>query len=321
MTAEKETILVTGAAGFVGSILSRTLLDEGYTVVGVDNFDDTYERRFKEEQIAPCLANEHFELVEMNVCDKDALFQLMDRVKPARIVHLAAKADTRAAVDDPYPYIQNNIIGTLNMFEAAKRVGVENFVFVSSSSVYGNSTRVPWSEDSAADEPLSPYGATKRACELFAHAYHHNFGLNITCLRYFNVYGENNRPGMVPYKWAGALLRGEEIEMSGAGTRKRDYTYVGDTVRATILALKKPLGFAVINVGNNHPLSLKELLSVFERVIGTNANVKERPSHKASVEETYANVSKAKELLGWEPKMPIEEGIGRLVTWYREKRL
>ncbi len=316
-----EKVLITGAAGFVGSNLAAELLAAGYAVVGVDNFDDTYERRFKEEQIAPCRAHEHFELVELDICDKEALGALFARTKPELVVHLAAKADTRAAVDDPFPYIQNNIIGTLNIFEASKTGGVKNIVFVSSSSVYGNSTQVPWSEDAAADEPLSPYGATKRACELFAHAYHHNFGLNITCLRYFNVYGENNRPGMVPYKWAGALLRGEEIEISGAGTRKRDYTYVGDTVRATILALQKPLGFEIINVGNNHPLSLKELLGVFEKVIGTTAKVRERPSHKASVEETYANVSKAKELLGWEPRMPIEEGVGRLVAWFRQKRL
>lgn len=321
MNTEKETVLVTGAAGFVGSILSRTLLDEGYAVAGVDNFDDTYERRFKEEQIAPCVGDPNFELAELDICNKDALFALLDRTKPARIIHLAAKADTRAAVDDPYPYIQNNIIGTLNIFEGSKRIGAVNTVFVSSSSVYGNSTEVPWSETSAADEPLSPYGATKRACELFAHAYHHNFGLNITCLRYFNVYGEHNRPGMVPYKWARALLRGEEIEISGKGERRRDYTYVGDTVRATILALKKPLGFEIINVGNNHPLSLRELLSVFEKVIGVEARVKERPSHKASVEETYADVSKAEKLLGWKPIMPVEEGIGRLVSWIREKRL
>lgn len=316
-----EKVLVTGAAGFVGSNLAAELLVKGYAVVGVDNFDDTYERRFKEEQIAPCRTHEHFELAELDICDKEALDALFARAKPDLVVHLAAKADTRAAVDDPYPYIKNNIVGTLNVFEASKTTGVKNIVFVSSSSVYGNSTQVPWSESAAADEPLSPYGATKRACELFAHAYHHNFGLNITCLRYFNVYGENNRPGMVPYKWAQALLRGEEIEMSGKGERRRDYTYVGDTVRATILALQKPLGFEIINVGNNHPLSLKELLGVFEQVIGTTAKVKERPSHKASVEETYADVSKAKGLLGWEPTMPIEEGVGRLVAWFRQKRL
>ena len=316
-----ETVLVTGAAGFVGSNLSRVLLDEGYRVVGVDNFDDTYDINFKEEQIAPCVGDAHFELVRLDICDKDALENLFERVKPNLVAHLAAKADARAAVLDPYPYIKNNIEGTLNVLEACRKTYVGNVVFVSSSSVYGNSTQTPWSEDASADQPISPYGATKRSCELFAHAYHHNFGLNITCLRYFNVYGENNRPGMVPYLWTKALLHGEEIELSGGGTRKRDYTYVGDTVRATIAALKKPLGFEIINVGNNHPLSLVELLSVFEKVIGTTAKVKERPSHKASVEETYADVSKAKELLDWEPVTPIEEGVEKLVAWFKANRL
>src|SRR3989344_1138008 len=283
-----DTTLVTGAAGFIGSNLVGALLKEGYRVVGVDNFDDVYEPRFKEENIAPFLQHTQFELARINICDREALEALFRRTKPSLVAHLAARGDTRAAVKDPLPYIENNIKGTLNMLEAAKNAGVSNFVLVSSSSVYGNSTKLPWSEDASADRPLSPYGVTKRATELFAHAYHHNFGMNITCLRYFNAYGEHNRPTMVPYLWTQALLRGEEIEFSGSGERKRDYTYVGDTVKATVAALKKPLGFEIINVGNNHPLSLRELLAVFEKVIGVKAKIKERASHKASVEETYA---------------------------------
>lgn len=316
-----ETVLVTGAAGFIGSNLCAALLKEGYKVLGVDNFDDTYDVRFKEEHVAPLLADTNFELVRLDIRDAEAVMELFGRVKPSLLAHLAAKADTRAAVEQAPLYVENNIIGTLNVFDAAKETGVGNTVFVSSSSVYGNDTTSPWSEGAAADHPLSPYGATKRASELFAYAYHHNFGMNITCLRYFNVYGENNRPSMVPYLWTGALLRGEEIELSGGGTRKRDYTYVGDTVRGTIAALKKPLGFEIINIGNNRPLSLNELLAVFEKVIDTKAKIKERPSHKASVEETYANIDKAKMLLNWEPEVPIEEGIGRLVVWFRAHRL
>ncbi len=316
-----KTVLITGAAGFIGSNLAKALLSEGYKVVGIDNFDDTYKAAFKEEHVAALLSHPQFELVRLDVGDRAALTQLFNTVHPELVVHLAAKVDTRAAVTDPYQYIDTNITGTLHVLDAARDVKVENLVFVSSSSVYGNSTVTPWQEDAPADKPLSPYGATKRAGELLAHTYHHNFGMNITCLRYFNVYGEHNRPTMVPYIWTEKLLRGEEIELSGGGGRKRDYTYVGDTVRATIAALQKPLGFEIINIGNNHPLSLRELLSVFETVIGTTAKVKERPSHKASVEETYADVSKAKELLGWEPTTPIEEGIGKLVAWFRANRL
>ncbi len=316
-----ETVLVTGAAGFIGSNFCRELLALGYRVVGVDNFDDTYPRAFKETQIAPCVENPHFELVELDICDREKFMELTKRVAPTYIVHLAAKADTRKAVEDPFPYVDTNITGTLNVFDAAKDAGVKNIVSASSSSVYGNDTQMPLSESSPAAHPISPYGATKRSGELFAYAYHHNFGLNITCLRFFNAYGENNRPGMVPYKWALALLKGEEIDMSGGGTRRRDYTYIGDIVSGTIAAMKKPLGFEIINLGNSSPLSLNELLAMFEKVIGVKAVVKERPSHKASVEETYADVSKAKELLGWEPKTSTEEGITCLVAWVRANRL
>lgn len=316
-----KTVLVTGAAGFIGSNVVPLLLKEGYRVIGVDNFDDTYNPLFKEEQIAPYASVANFELWRVDIRDRAALLEVFTRTNPTHVVHLAAKADTRAAVEDPYPYIDNNITGTLNILEVAKEFGVENTVMASSSSVYGNSTEVPLREDALADRPISPYGATKRATEMFAHAYHHNFGMNITCLRYFNAYGENNRPNMVPYIWAQKLLRGEEIEISGGGTRKRDYTYVGDTAAATVLALSKPLGFEVINIGNSSPLSLTELLGVFEKVIGVTAKVKERPSHKASVEETYADVTKAKKLLNWEPSTSVEEGVSRLVAWIRTNRL
>ncbi|MFA6585111.1 MAG: GDP-mannose 4,6-dehydratase, partial [Candidatus Paceibacterota bacterium] len=241
--------------------------------------------------------------------------------KPSYVVHLAAKADTRNAVQTPRLYISVNIDGTLNILELCKEYNVENLVIASSSSVYGNSSEVPFTEDQPADRPISPYGATKRAVEHLAHTYHHNFNMNVTCLRFFNAVGENNRPGMVPYIWTEKLLRGEEIEISGDGSRKRDYTYVGDIVRGTILAMEKPLGFEVINLGNNTPVSLSELLAIFEKVLGTKAKVKSRPSHEASVEVTYADITKAKKLLDWEPKTSLEEGITRLVAWFRANRL
>ena len=316
-----ETILVTGAAGFVGSNLTQRLLEEGYRVVGVDNFDSSYDPRFKEAHVAPFASDPNFKLVRLDICNSEELEKVFAEEKPTLVAHLAAKVDTRAAVEDPHTYVDTNIHGTLNVLEASRKADVKNVVFVSSSSVYGNDTALPWTENAAADHPLSPYGATKRAGELFAYAYHHNFGLPITCLRYFNVYGENNRPTMVPYVWAEALLRGKEVELAAGGTRKRDYTYVGDTVEATVAALKKPLGFEIINIGNNHPVSLKELLQIFEKVTGTKAQVKERAGHHASVEETYADITKAKNFLGWEPKVSIEEGVERLVAWFKANRL
>ena len=316
-----KTVLVTGAAGFIGSNLVRALLEKEYRVVGVDNFDDTYNPQFKEEHIALFLDNPNFVLHRVDIRDLSALKAVFEAERPSCVVHLAAKADTRDAVQNPRLYLSVNIDGTLNILELCKEHAVSNLVIASSSSVYGNSPNVPWREDENADRPLSPYGATKRAVEHLAHTYHHNFGMNIICLRYFNVYGENNRPSMVPYVWTEKLLKDEEIEISGDGSRKRDYTYIGDIVGGTILAMEKPLGFEVINLGNHTPASLNELLAVFEKVMGTKAKVKSRPSHGASVEVTYADVSKAKELLGWEPRTSLEEGITRLVAWFRANRL
>lgn len=316
-----KTVIVTGAAGFIGSNLTNFLLEKGYRVVGIDNFDDTYEKKFKKAHIEPFAKNKNFVMHGVDIRDQKKLKKIFEKEKPSYVVHLAAKVDTRHAVDTPHEYASVNIDGTLNILELCREYKIENLVAASSSSVYGNSTRMPWKEDEALGKPLSPYGATKHAMELFAYAYHHNFDMNVTCLRYFNVYGENNRPIMVPYVWAKKILGDEEIEISGDGSRKRDYTYVGDIVRATVLAMEKPLGFEVINVGNNTPASLSELLAVFEKVIGKKAKVKSRPSTKASVEVTYADISKAKEILNWQPEVSLEEGIKRLVLWFKKERL
>jgi UDP-glucuronate 4-epimerase len=314
-------ILVTGAAGFIGSHLAENLIAQGHTVIGVDNFDDTYNPSFKEGNIANLEKNPAWSLRRIDLRDRVAVAELVMTEKPDAIAHLAAKADTRAAVSDPYPYVDNNINATLHLLDAARDAGITRFVLASSSSVYGNAEG-PWREAMAADMPLSPYGATKRATELFAHAYHHNFGMGITCLRYFNVYGERNRPNMVPYQWTKAILAGEELQISGDGSRKRDYTYVGDIVRGTIAAINRDaLGFEVVNLGNENPVSLKDLLSTIEAATGKTARVVSRESHKASVEVTWADVSKAKKLLGWEPETTLADGIEKLVAWYRSERL
>ncbi|MEK7641460.1 MAG: NAD-dependent epimerase/dehydratase family protein [Patescibacteria group bacterium] len=317
-----DTVLVTGGAGFIGSHVVRKLIDGGYRVVCVDNFNSVYDPAFKEENIAPLLVYpDVFKLERVDIRDKVALKVVFEKEKPVYVIHLAALADTRNAVDVPGEYVDVNINGTLNVLDFARDYKVKNVALASSSSVYGNTPRFPWVESENADMPLSPYGATKRAIELFAYAYHHNFGLNVTCLRYFNAYGENNRPGMVPYVWTNALLTGKEIEISGDGSRKRDYTYVGDVADATILAMQKPLGYEILNIGNSNPISLVELLVVLEKATGKTATRKMRPSHSASVETTCADISKAKKLIGWEPKVSLEEGMGKLVEWFREKRI
>src|SRR6185369_627673 len=258
-----KTVLVTGAAGFIGSNLTHALLEKGYRVVGVDNFDDTYNPHFKESNVAAFAQNPNFTLARIDIRDGDGLKRVFEEQRPSYVVHLAAKADTRKAVAEPHLYASVNIDGTLTILELCRQYPVENLVIASSSSVYGNSSQVPFTEEQPADQPLSPYGATKRATELLAYSYHHNFHMNVTCLRFFNAHGENNRPGMVPYIWTEKLLNNEEIEISGDGSRKRDYTYIGDIVNGTILAMEKPLGFEVINLGNNMPASLSELLAIF----------------------------------------------------------
>ncbi len=315
-----KTVLITGAAGFIGSNLTHALLTGGYRVIGVDNFDDTYDPHLKEIHIAPFINNPNFILHRIDVCNLPDLTNVFKVEKPSYVIHLAAKADTRAAVKNPRIYTAVNIEGTLNILELCREYPVENLVIASSSSVYGNTPRIPLVETEAADRPLSPYGATKRAMELLAYTYNHNFDMNITCLRYFNAYGKNNRPDMVPYIWTDRLLHNEEVKISGDGSRKRDYTNVSDIVRATILAMHTPLGFEIINIGNNTPVSLRELLSIFEKVIGVTAKVKSRPSHPASVEVTYANISKAKKLLDWEPQVVLQDGITQLVAWFRANR-
>lgn len=316
-----KTILVTGGAGFIGSNLISKLLQKEYRVICVDNFDDTYEPKFKEENISLFLKNQDFVLYRADIRDLILMREIFEKEKPVYVAHLAAVADTRYAVLNPYIYVSVNIEGTLNILELSKEFSVKNVVVASSGSVYGNNPKVPWKEEYNTDLPLSAYGATKKTTEMLGFTYHHNFGMNIICLRYFNVYGENVRPTMVPYKWAEAFLTDKEVELSGDGTRKRDFTYVGDVVEATILALTSSFGYEIINIGNSQPVSLQELLSVFEKVTGVSPRIHNRPSHFASTNETYADNTKAKKLLGWEAKISIEEGIVKLITWFRENRL
>lgn len=317
-----KKVLVTGGAGFIGSATIDLLLKTtDAEVVCVDNFDDTYDRAFKEENVAQFKDSERFSLYEVDIVDLESLDKVFSETKPSHVLHLAAKADTRNAVENPQIYIDTNITGTLNVFECAVKHGVEKVVAASSSSVYGNNTNVPWQESNKDLLPLSPYGVTKLSTEHLAYTYFKNHNLPITMLRYFNAYGEHNRPNMVPYIWTEALLKEEPIKISGDGLRKRDYTYVGDIARGTAKALEVDLGFEVLNLGHGSPLSLKELLSLLEEVTGKKAEVVSRPSHPASVEETYADTAKAKELLGWEPEVSHEEGLGRLVSWFSDHRL
>lgn len=311
-----KTILVTGGAGFIGSHLIEALLKEkNVRVVCVDNFDNAYDPRLKRRNIKHFLKDSRFVLYENDIRDAKKMKEIFAKEKPEAVVHLAAKTDTRKTINAPHECISVNIGGTLNLLECAKDFGVKKFIFISSSSVYGNKNSAPFNENDQTDYPLSPYGASKKAAEIIIYTYHHNFNLPAICLRVFNAYGERMRPNLVLSMWLEKMLKGEPIEMSGNGTRRRDFTYVGDTVNAIMIALKKPLSFDIINIGNSKPLTLNHLLAALEKAVDAKAIVHRRPSHHGSVEQTHASIVKAKRVLGWKPLVPIEKGIRRFVLW------
>ncbi|MDO8604236.1 MAG: GDP-mannose 4,6-dehydratase [bacterium] len=319
---KSQTVFVTGGAGFIGSNLIETLLKRKNVdrVVCVDNLDPFYDPAFKRENIKPFLKNEKFKFYKTDIRNFSALEKIFIKEVPTHVVHIAAKANARLSVKDPEEYETVNIHGTLNLLELSKDQKVKKFIFTSSSSVYGNSAKSPFSELSSTDFPLAPYGSSKKAGEVLAHTYAHNFKLPVVCLRLFNAYGERQRPDLVIYKWVENILKGKPIEMSGTGKRARDFTYVGDIVHAIELALSSKGSYEIFNIGNSKPVTLKKLLSLVEKALDKKAIAKSRPSHHASVESTFANTNKAKKVLGWEQQVSLEEGIMKFVKWLRENR-
>lgn len=318
-----KVILVTGGAGFIGSNLIESLLKDKklLRVICVDNLDGSYDPRLKRQNVAPFRKDRRFRFYKADIRNEKRLRAIFRKERPEAVVHLAAKTDTRRAVREPREYVSNNIAGTLNLLECAREFGVTKFIFASSSSVYGNKNKAPFKENALTDFPISPYGASKKAGEALAYTYHHNFGLPVVCLRIFNAYGRRMRPGLVLYAWTKNILAGKPVEMSGRGVRRRDYTHVDDLVRAVVLALKKNVGFAVLNVGNARPLTLAELLRAVEKAAGRRAIVVSRPSHHSSVELTHASTAKARRMLGWRPKVDIEKGVRDFVSWFARERL
>ncbi|MBU3968913.1 GDP-mannose 4,6-dehydratase [Patescibacteria group bacterium] len=316
-----NTILITGGAGFIGSnLIEKILSDNKYRVVCVDNFDNNYDPSFKKDNISLFLKNKSFILYRSDISKRDNLLKIFKKEKPDYIIHLAAKTDTRKAIDAPYDYVSTNVVGTLNLLDLAKDFKIKKFIFASSSSVYGNKNKAPFSEENNISYPLSPYGATKKMGEMLAYNYYYNFGLNVVCLRIFNAYGERNRPDLVLYKWTKNILQRKSIEMSGRGEKIRDFTYVGDIVRGILLSLKSNIKYDIINLGNSKPISLQKLLNIVEKEIGIKAKIRNRPSNKSSVEMTCADISKARKILKWKPETELKDGINKLVVWIRNNR-
>jgi len=310
--------VVTGGAGFIGSHLCERLLSEGRHVVCVDNFDPFYARSVKDGNIRGLLRNKDFALEEVDIRDAQSLERVVSESKPDAIVHLAAKAGVRPSLANPMEYAQVNINGTLNVLEAARKHGVRKIVFGSSSSVYGSTNKVPFSEEQTL-KPISPYAASKLSGELYCRMYSSLYGIKIACLRFFTVYGPRGRPDMAPYKFTKLIDDGEEIELYGDGTSRRDYTFVSDIVDGIMLSVKKNLDFEVFNLGESRTTALKDFVAIIERCLGKKARIKWLPKQMGDVDVTYADISNAKRLLGYNPHVPVEEGMREFIRWYKGK--
>jgi UDP-glucuronate 4-epimerase len=311
--------LVTGAAGFIGSHLSERLLGEGCEVIGVDNFDDFYDPRIKRRNIEASLKDKNFELVEADIRDSAAMDGAIGGGLDI-IVHLAARAGVRPSIAKPLLYADVNVNGTVVLLEAAKEHGIEKFIFGSSSSVYGNNEKVPFSEDDNVDFPISPYAATKKAGELICHTYHHLYDISITCLRFFTVYGPRQRPDLAIHKFARLIEEGKAIPVYGDGTMMRDFTYIDDIINGTTAAMEKCSGFNIYNLGESRPIVVNDLIIEIEKALGKKAVKEYLPVQPGDVERTYADVSKAVGELGYNPSTTIESGLAGFVEWLRENR-
>lgn len=313
-------ILVTGGAGFIGSHTVKRLLDRGDCVVCIDNFNDYYAPKIKELNIAPFLSNKNFKLYRGSITDRQFLKTIFETEKLNRIFHAAARAGVRRSIEDPFLYEDTNIKGTLNLLDLAKDFSIENFVLTSSSSVYGSTDKIPFSETDNVDRPISPYAATKKATELLAYTYHHLYGLNINIIRPFTVYGPAGRPDMAPYLFTSWIDKGMEVKKFGDGTTRRDYTFVDDIVSGVVSALDNVLGYEIFNLGNSDTVELNYFIEVIEKNLGKKANIKIYPPQPGDVPITYADISKAKKMLGYNPQTKIEEGMKKYIQWYKENK-
>lgn len=319
-SATKQTILVTGAAGFIGSHLSEALLARGHRVIGVDNFDAFYDPAVKRRNVAESLKNPNFSLVEADIRDQAAMDRVFNQ-KIDAVIHLAARAGVRPSIENPVLYHDVNVNGTCVLLEAARKQGCKRFLFASSSSVYGDNEKVPFSETDNVDHPISPYAATKRAGELLCHTYHHLYGMNIFCLRFFTVYGARQRPDLAIHKFTRLIDSGQSIPVFGDGSMMRDHTYIDDILGGVLGALEHCQGYGIYNLGESRPISLSDLIAAIENALGKKAQIQRLPPQPGDVQRTFADVSRAQADLGYQPKTHLADGLRRFVAWYRSNGL
>jgi UDP-glucuronate 4-epimerase len=308
-------ILVTGSAGFIGSHLSETLVKRGDDVVGVDSFDPYYDRAVKEKNISGLKSYNNFNFVEMDLRDKGASKALLEQGYDV-VVHLAGRGGVRRSIIEPEAYVDLNYVATLRLLESMRETKVKKIVFASTSSIYGDRSKVPFREDEKADWPISPYSATKKACEAMLYTYHHLYDFDVYALRFFTVYGPRQRPDMAIYKLVRSIVNEETFERYGDGKSERDYTFIDDIVGGVVKAAGRVKGYEIINIGGSRTVELQKLISLAEEIIGKKAVIIEKPIPEGDVFRTYADVSKAGELIDFSPKVNIEKGLQKFVEWY-----
>ncbi len=311
-------ILVTGAAGFIGAKTAEFLLAQKNVVVGVDNLNDYYEPRLKSYRLNLLRKHRHFSFQKADIEHFSRLENLFRRHRFDAVINLAARAGVRYSLENPFVYLRTNTLGTLNLLELCKDFKVRKFILASTSSLYA-SEPAPFKEASPVNTPISPYAATKKGAEALGYTYHYLYGLDVTILRYFTVYGPAGRPDMSVFRFIQWIDEGKPLEVFGDGSQRRDFTYVDDIARGTIQALKN-MKFRIINLGGNKPYRLDQMIRLVEKYLGKKAKIKNLPFHKADLKATWADIHQAQQKLGWKPKVSLEEGIKRTVSWYLENR-
>lgn len=306
--------LVTGAAGFIGARTSEMLIQDGHTVVGVDNLNDAYDLRMKEYRLKKLQAMDGFTFRKLDISDKAIIDQLKDE-KFDGVINLAAWAGVRVSVKNPWVYVETNMTGTLNMLEVCRQTGAKKFVVASTSSIYGENPPYPTPESASSSEPLQPYAASKKGAEAMAHAYHHLYDIDVTVVRFFTVYGPAGRPDLSIFRFVQWISEGRPVRVNGDGEQSRGFTFIDDIARGVILALK-PVGYEVINLGGHETITINDLIKLIEDIVGKKAVVQYGPPDLADMRSNWADVTKAGELLGWEPQFDLRAGIGKLVEWY-----
>ncbi len=309
-------VLVTGVAGFIGSRVATMLLEEGHFVIGIDNLNNYYDRRLKLHRLTSLQGNSSFKFYHLDIENYDALNLVFDLHHPMAVINLAARAGVRYSMENPFVYVSTNVMGTVNLLQLCRFYTVSKFILASSSSLYAGH-ELPFQENLAVNQPISPYAASKKAAEALAYSYYYLYGIDVTVLRYFTVYGPAGRPDMSIFLFIHKLMKNESLTIFGDGTQSRDFTYIDDIARGTLKALSLK-GYELINLGGSHQIQLDRILNILENYTAKKADVNLEEFHKADLKETLSDIGKANRLLGWRPEISIEEGLKRTVCWFNE---